>query len=132
MSTTAVTRGAAVLVGLEGVGLAALVPGQLASTFAGDVESVVSGVALAVMTLVAAVGVVAFAAAIWRGLSWGRSGGIVTQLLILAVAFGAATGVYANALTGALLAVPALVCLVLLILVVRDAGRAIQRDGRPD
>ncbi len=38
----------------------------------------------------------AFAVGIWRGWSWGRSGGIVTQLLIIAVAIGAMTGACAE------------------------------------
>ena len=48
------------------------------------------------LTAVGAAAVLAFAVAIWRGQSWGRSGGIVTQLLILAVALGAVTGAYAD------------------------------------
>ena len=56
-------------------------------------------------------------------------GGIVTQLLILAVALGAATGAYADPSTALILAVPAIVALVLLVLAVRDAGAA-RRAGR--
>ncbi len=75
------------------------------------------------LTLVGAVAVLAFAVAIWRGRSWGRSGGIVTQVLILAVALGAATGAYAHPSTALILAVPAVAALVLLVLAARAAGR---------
>jgi hypothetical protein len=67
---------------------------------------------------VGAIGLLAFGVAIWRGSSWGRSGGIVAQLLILAVAIGAFTGAYAEPLTGLWIALPALVGLVLIVAVI--------------
>jgi len=134
MRTNLSGRIAAVLVGLEGLGLAALTVREIAAIATGDTDSMESAIALAVLTLVGAVAVVAFALAIWRGQSWGRSGGIVTQLLILAVALGAATGAFADPGLGLLLAAPAVVVLVLLVLAVRDAGRAARRqqDDEPD
>ena len=66
--------------------------------------------------------IAAFGVATVRGRSWGRSGGIVTQLLMLAVALGAVTGpapAYGFALAVAL---PAVVGLVLLFTAVRRAG----------
>ena len=132
MRTNLSGRIAAVLVGLEGLGIAALTVGEIAAIVGGDTGSIESAIALVVLTLVGAVAVLAFAAAIWRGQSWGRSGGIVTQLLILAVAIGAMTGAYAHPSTGLLLAVPAVVELVLLILAVRPAGRDASRDAGRD
>ena len=133
MRTNLSGRIAAVLVGLEGIGLAALMVREVLAIAAGDTGSIESAIALAVLTLVGAAAVVAFAVAIWRGQSWGRSGGIVTQLLILAVAFGAATGSFADPSIALALAVPALVTLVLLVLAVRDAGRAARgQDGSTD
>ncbi len=122
MSTTASARIAAVIVGLEGAGLAALAAWQVAALAAGDTGSVTSAVALIVLTIAFAAVVLAFAVATWRGRSWGRSGGVVTQVLMLAVALGAATGAYAHPLTGLALAVPAVVCLVLLLRASRRAG----------
>ena len=119
---------AAVLVGLEGLGLAALTVREAIAIATGDTESMGSAVALAALTLVGAAAVVAFAVAIWLGQSWGRSGGIVTQLLILAVALGAATGSFADPSIAWALAIPALIVLVLLVLAVRDAGRAARRS----
>jgi multisubunit Na+/H+ antiporter MnhF subunit len=123
MRTNTVGRAAATLVGLEGLGLVALTAWQVVALFAGDTASIESSLALVVLTAVGAAAVLAFAVATWRGQSWGRSGGIVAQLLMLAVALGAATGAYAHPSTALILAVPAIVALVLLVLTVRDAGR---------
>lgn len=128
MRTNLSGRIAAVLVGLEGLGVAALMVREIVAIVTGDTDSIESAIALAVLTLVAAAAVIAFAFAIWRGQSWGRSGGIVTQLLILAVSFGAATGAFADPALGLALAAPALIVLVLLVLAVRDAGRAARRQ----
>ena len=134
MRTNLSGRIAAVLVGLEGLGLAALTVREIVAIVSGDTGSIESAIALAVLTLVGAAAVIAFAFAIWRGQSWGRSGGIVTQLLILAVALGAATGAFADPAAALALAAPAVVVLVLLVLAVRDAGRAArrQRDEEAD
>ncbi|GAB2841692.1 histidine kinase [Microbacterium insulae] len=123
MRTNPIGRVAAVLVALEGLGLGALTVWQIVAIVAGDTASIDSAIALIVLTAVGAAAVVAFAVAIWRGRSWGRSGAIVTQLLILAVALGAATGAYAEPTAALALAAPALGTLVLLILAVRAAGR---------
>ena len=123
MRTNTAAKAAAVLVGLEGGALIALAVWQTMAIASGDTAALDSAIALLVLTVVGIVTVVAFAVAIWRGRSWGRSGAIVTQVLILAVALGAATGAYAHPSTALILAVPALVTLVLLIIAVRDAGR---------
>ncbi|GAA5211472.1 hypothetical protein GCM10025774_32580 [Microbacterium kyungheense] len=129
MRTNVSGRVAAVLVGLEGVGIAALVVWQIVEILRGDTDSLASAIALIVLSLVGAAAVIAFAVAVWRGQSWGRSGGIVTQLLILAVALGAVTGAFAAPGIALALAAPAIVTFVLLILAVRDAGRAARQDG---
>jgi hypothetical protein len=123
MTGHTIARAAAVLLALEALAIFGLVIWQLSALVTGDTDSIESAIALVVLTAVGAVAVMAFAVATWRGQSWGRSGGIVTQLLVLAVALGAVTGAYAEAVTGLLLAVPALVTLVLLVLAVRAAGR---------
>jgi hypothetical protein len=128
MRTNTAAKAAAVLVGLEGGALIALAVWQTVAIASGDTAALDSAIALLVLTVVGIVTVVAFAVAIWRGRSWGRSGAIVTQVLILAVALGAATGAYAHPATALILAVPALVTLVLLIIAVRDAGRD-ERDA---
>jgi len=124
MGTNAAARIAAVLVGLEGLALVALAVWQVVAMVQGDTGSIESAIALLVLTVVGAAALLAFAAAVWRGRSWGRSGGIVAQVLILAVALGAATGDYAHPLIALAIAMPAIAALVLLILAARDAGRA--------
>ena len=115
-------RLAAVLVALEAAGLIALVVWQVVALVSNDTASIDTAIALVVLTAVGAAAVAAFAVAIWRGRSWGRSGAIVTQVLILAIALGAATGSYADPFSALLLGAPALVVLVLLVLAVREAG----------
>jgi len=124
MGTNAAARIAAVLVGLEGLALVALAVWQVVAMVQGDTGSIESAIALLVLTVVGAAALLAFAAAVWRGRSWGRSGAIVAQVLILAVALGAATGDYAHPLIALAIAMPAIAALVLLILAARDAGRA--------
>jgi len=123
MRTRLIRASGALLVAIEGLVLVALTIWQFAALVAGDAGAVDSAVALIVLTAVGAVIVIAFAVAILRGRSWARSGGIVTQVLILAVALGAATGAYAHPLIGIVIAIPAIVTLVLLAIAARDAGR---------
>lgn len=130
MKTKTVSAAAAVLVGLEGVALAALVVWQIVVIIGGDTASLASALALVVLTGIGAAGVLAFASGIWRGLSWGRSGAVVAQVLILAVALGAVTGAYGHPLTALALAVPAVVVLVLLAVATR--GAAMDRSGSED
>jgi hypothetical protein len=123
MRTNTLGRTAAVLVALEGLGLVALTVWQIVAVVAGDTASIESALALIVLSAVGAAIVLAFAVGIWRDQSWGRSGAIVAQLLVLAVALGAATGSYAEPIVALLIATPAVVVLVLLILAVREAGK---------
>ncbi|QIG38268.1 histidine kinase [Microbacterium sp. 4R-513] len=128
MRTNPAARVAAVLVGLEALGLFAVVAWQIAALAGGDTDSATSAIALIVLTAAGAVLLAAFAIAVWRGQSWGRSGGIVAQVLILAVALGAAMGAYAHPLTGLALAVPAVVTLVFLVLAARR-GRPVNEEN---
>lgn len=123
MKTTLAEWLAGVLVTLEGVGVLALAVWQAVELAGGNTDSVTSAIALLVLTLLGAAAVIAFGVATLRARSWGRSGGIVTQLLILAVAGGAATGAYAHPLVALLLALPAIVVFVLLLVAVAHAGR---------
>jgi hypothetical protein len=128
MSTSPLARAVAVLVGLEALGVVAVAVWQVVALAGGDTESVLSAVALIVLTVLGAIAVGAFAVGIWRGWSWGRSGGLVTQLLIAAVAVGAMTGTDAHPLIGVALIVPPLLIFVLLIVVARRAAPA-KKDG---
>jgi hypothetical protein len=133
MRTQAASRAGAVLLALEGLGIGALVVWQVRALVLGDTDSLESALALVVLTGIGALAVLAFAVATWRRQSWGRSGGIVTQLLILAVALGAVTGAYANPQTGLILAVPAAATLVMLVIDARASGRDARSESRaPD
>lgn len=123
MRTTVVERTAAALLAAEGAGLLVLLGWQIVAIVTGDSDSVASAVALVVVTALGALAVLGFAVATWIGQSWGRSGGIVTQLLVLAVALGAATGDYAHPATALALAIPAIVVAIFLVAAARAAGR---------
>jgi hypothetical protein len=123
---------AGVLVTLEGAGIAALAVWQGIELAGGNTDTVTSAVALLVLTVLGAAAVVAFGVATLRDRSWGRSGGIVTQLLILAVAGGAATGSYAHPLVGAVVAAPAIATLVLLVVAVARAGKRNRVERGPE
>ncbi|MBN9178478.1 MAG: histidine kinase [Microbacterium sp.] len=122
MPTSAPDRLSAALLGLEASGLVVVAGWEIVALIGGDTADVTSSIALVVLTAVGAAAVAAFGVATARGRSWGRSGGIVTQLLMLAVALGAVTGP-APAFGFALaVALPAAVGLVLLFAAVRRAG----------
>lgn len=120
---------AALVVGLEAIGVLALAGWQVVALVGGDTDSVVSSIALIVLTVIGAVAVAAFAVATARDVSTGRSGAIVTQLLILSVALGAVTGEWAAPSTALLIAAPAVVGLVLLVLAVRASAPRRRDDG---
>lgn len=122
MRVTAKEKLAGALVLIEGIGLAVLVIWQILAMLSGDTESLVSAIALVVLSAVFAAAVIAFGIATMRGISWGRSGGIVTQILILAVALGAVTGEFADPSVALMLAAPAVIVFVLLVIASRAAG----------
>jgi hypothetical protein len=113
---------AAAFLGLEALGILALAGWQIVALVGGDTDSIVSSIALIVLTLIGAGIVGAFGVATARDASAGRSGGIVTQLLILSVAIGAITGEWAAPAVAVLIASPAVIGLVLLVLAVRRAA----------
>ncbi len=121
-------RAAAGILALEGLVILLVAGWEIIALIGGDTDDTRSSIALIVLTVVGAAAVLAFAVAVARGLSWGRSGGIVTQLLMLAVAIGAVTGPAPSVPFALSLAVPAAIGLVLLFGAVRRAGAA----GAPD
>lgn len=131
MRTRMVALSAAVLLGFEAVAILVLAGWQVVALLEGDTSSIASALALLVITVIAGVAVLSFAVAVARGMSWGRSGGIVTQVLILAVALGAATGELANPLTALAIAAPAALTFVLLVLAARHAGREASASESP-
>ncbi|ALJ21258.1 hypothetical protein [Microbacterium sp. No. 7] len=122
MTASTPARLAALLLAAEGAALTVLAAWELVALVSGDTTSVESSIALFALTLVGAAALVAFAVAVWRGHSWGRSGGIVAQLLLASVALGMLTGPGARPQVALVLAVPAVAGFVLLIAAVRRAG----------
>ncbi len=122
MTTTSSERIAAAVLALEAVAVFVLAGWEIVALVSGDTDDAVSSVALIVLTVIGAVALVGFAVAVFRGQSWGRSGGIVAQLLILAVALGAITGPTPSPQTALWTALPAVVGLVALFAAVRAAA----------
>ncbi|WP_193598532.1 hypothetical protein [Microbacterium sp. YJN-G] len=82
---------AAVILGAEAIALSVVCVIELFALGAGDASSVASGIALIVLTLLGAAGLFAFAFGTLRGASWARSGGILLQVLAIALALAALT-----------------------------------------
>ncbi|WP_221585369.1 histidine kinase [Microbacterium sp. G2-8] len=120
-------RIAAGLLALEALALLGLTVWQIASLVRGDVAELATSIALIVMSLAGVAAIAAFAGAVWAAQSWGRSGGVVAQVLIFAVAVGAVQGPYPHWGTALALAVPAVVTFVSLLLATR-AARSVRED----
>ena len=95
---------------------------EIVALVGGDTDDVRSSIALIVLTVLGALLVAAFAIAVGRDQSWGRSGGIVAQLLVLAVALGAVTGPTPAPLFALAVAAPAIVTLAVLVIAIRRAA----------
>ena len=122
MPITVPERLAAALLALEGLALLCVAGWEVVALVGGDTDDPTSSIALIVLTVIGAAAVVAFAVAVARGQSWGRSGGIVTQLLMLAVALGAVTGPAPAPGFALIVATPATLGLVALFSAARRAG----------
>lgn len=121
-------RAAATLLSIEALGLAALAIWQVVELITAETTSIASAIALVVMTLMAAAAVGAFSYGVAAGRQWGRSGGIVTQVLVFAVAVGSVTGAYPHWGIALALALPAVIGFVLILRAAKDA--APPRDAR--
>ncbi|MGO2090939.1 MAG: histidine kinase [Microbacterium gubbeenense] len=119
---TPAVRLASVLLAIEAVAVVILAGWQVVELVASEPASIATSIALVVMTLVAAFALFAFARGVWDGRSWGRSGGIVAQVLIFAVALGSVQGGAGHWGIAALLAAPAVLTFVVLIFASRPAG----------
>lgn len=116
---------AAAVLALEGVALAVLALGELLALGAGDASSMASGVALIVLTLLGAAALIAFALGTLRRLSWARSGGILFQVLGIALALASLSIQPTPWLFTLALGASGLIGLVLLL-------SAVRRDGASD
>ncbi|CAL4860502.1 histidine kinase [Microbacterium sp. MM2322] len=131
MRTTRIERIAAAWLGLEATGVLGLAVWEIVALVGDDSDSLGSSLALLVLTVLGAAALVGFAVAVWRGGSWGRSGGVVVQVLVLSIALGTLTGQGADTRLAATIAVPGIVGLILLIAAARAAGQR-ARDAADD
>ena len=110
---------------LEGVALTVIGLIELFALGAGDASSVASGVALIVLTLIGAAALIAFAFGTLRRASWARSGGILFQVLAIALALASLSIQPTPWLFALVIGGAGVIGLALLIVVVR-------RDGASD
>ena len=89
MRVSRLTIAAAAVLALEAAALLVIALIESFGLGAGDASSLPSALALIVLTAIGAVGLGAFAFAVLRGRSLGRSGGMVVQILAIAVALSA-------------------------------------------
>jgi len=114
---------AAAVLAAEGAALVVFALIELFGLGAGDASSLPTALALIVLTLIGAAGLVAFAVGTRGGRSWARSGGIVLQVLAIALALAALTLQPVPWLFVAAVGVPALTCFALLIATTRAENR---------
>ena len=82
----------AALVTAQGLGLVGLAVFYGVELVRATATSVVAAVISALLTLAGGLGVLLVARALWRGRRWGRAPALVTQLLVLPVAFSLVQG----------------------------------------
>ena len=82
---------AAIVLAAEGAALLVFAIIELAGLGAGDAASLPTALALIVLTLIGAVALFAFAIGTRTGRSWARSGGVVFQVLAVALALASLT-----------------------------------------
>lgn len=87
----ALATSAAAVLALEGAALVVFALIELFGLGAGQAASLPTAIALIVLTLIGAAALFAFAAGTRRGRTWARSGGVVLQILALALALASLT-----------------------------------------
>lgn len=115
MRSPRLAAAAAAVLALEGSALTVVALVELFGLGAGDAASLPTAIALIVLTLVGAAALFAFAVGTRRGRTWARSGGVVLQVLALALALASLTVQPVLWVFVLGLGVPALVGFVLLI-----------------
>ncbi|CAN7367477.1 MULTISPECIES: hypothetical protein [Microbacterium] len=91
MRAPGIALAAAAVLALEAVALLVFAVIELAGLGAGDAASLPTALALIVLTLIGAAALVAFAVGTRVGKSWARSGGVVFQVLAVALALASLT-----------------------------------------
>lgn len=91
MRAPGIALAAAAVLAVEAVALVVFALIEMAGLGAGDASSLTTAIALIVLTLIGAAALAAFALGTRAGRSWARSGGIVFQVLAIALALASLT-----------------------------------------
>lgn len=91
MRSPRLAAAAAAVLALEGAALTAVALVELFGLGAGEAASLPTAIALIVLTLIGAAALFAFALGTRRGRTWARSGGVVLQVLAVALALASLT-----------------------------------------
>ncbi|MGO2932744.1 hypothetical protein [Microbacterium sp.] len=91
MRSPALVRTAATVLAIEGAALLGFAIIELFGLGAGEAASLPTAIALIVLTLIGAAALIAFAAGTMRDRTWARSGGVVLQVLAIAIALASLT-----------------------------------------
>ncbi|MBN6190178.1 MULTISPECIES: hypothetical protein [unclassified Microbacterium] len=91
MRAPGIALAASAVLALEAAALVVFAAIEVAGLGAGDAASSTTAIALIVLTLIGAAALVAFAVGTRTGRSWARSGGVVAQVLAVALALGSLT-----------------------------------------
>jgi hypothetical protein len=102
------------IIGIEQIVVLYLLSSYLFATFAGQVKSLPTMLALAGLGLVVAVWLAYVFKALLEGRRWARSGAIFWQLVQLTIAWGSFTGQFANPAIGIALIIPSVSVIALL------------------
>lgn len=121
---------AAALLAAEGAALGAIAVVETAGLLSGRAVSNPTGVALVVLTLLGAATLLLFAVGVLRRVSWARSGGIVFQVIAIAVALSSLTLEQITWWLTLAIGLPGIAGLVLLILAARRDGAADRGSSR--
>ncbi|WEK62749.1 MAG: hypothetical protein P0Y60_08500 [Candidatus Microbacterium colombiense] len=128
MRAPGVAAAAAAVLALEGLALVIFAFVELAGLGAGDAASRPTAIALVVLTLVGAAALFAFAWGARAGRSWARSGGVVFQVLAVALALASLTVQPVIWAFTVGVGVPGLVGFILLIASARHEGERREAD----
>ena len=115
MRSPGLALAASAVLAAEGAALVVFALIELLGLGAGDASSLPTALALIVLTVLGAIALVAFAIGTRKGHSWARSGGVVFQVLAVALALASLTLQPIPWLFTFAVGAPALVCFGLLI-----------------
>lgn len=122
MRASKLTVAASTLLALEGAALLVVALVEVFGLSAGDAVLLPSALALIALTVIGGAGLIGLGVAVFRGRSWGRSGGMVLQIIAVAMAMSALGVRPFPVLFFLALAIPGAVGAVLLFLVSRSEG----------